>query len=390
MKRILIIFLCLFTAALLFACAEQEIAKQESSTISHSVPTEPSALPTISDISLLEESLSEPVSEASEATSPEEISSNSAVPSLPPDNSEQVSTTQSQPEVLNPTPHMVNGFLVCGNRGMELFGGTASSGAETAKLMNSFKEKVGNAVNVYAMPIPLACAFYAPEGYESSIVKTADCFTGLRDALVDVQFVDLLSALSPHTQEEIYARTDHHWFALGAYYAAEALCRQAGADFAPLSQFDQYSFDGFLGSVYKTYDVSELGSYPETFVWYEPKQTYTAHYYSQSYRFSFSGSMFSSSQSYIKFIYGDSYAVRVETGVQNGRKMLIIKDSFGNALAPFLIAGFEEVYVVDLREFSCNILDFIEENQITDVTFALSAFSVAGTKRNYITTLMTQ
>jgi len=206
----------------------------------------------------------------------------------------------------------------------------------------------------------------------------------VKDGLVNVQYVDVLGALNQHTDEYIYAKTDHHWMALGAYYAAEALCKEAGVAFDTLDSFEAKSFDGFLGSIVTGYDVKELRKYPETFTWYEPTREYTAHYYSQTYDYKFEGSLFSKSESYSKFIHGDSYVVRVETGVKNGRKLLVVKDSFGNALAPFLLAGFEEVYVVDYRKFNCNILDFIEEHEITDVSLTLAAFSVASSARNNI------
>ena len=44
---------------------------------------------------------------------------------------------------------------------------------------------------------------------------------------------------------------------------------------------------------------------------------------------------------------GYSYSVKaVSNECKNGRKLLIVKDSYGNALAPFLMEGFEEIYQV--------------------------------------------
>jgi len=400
---------------MLFACAEEPLKQPtESSAVSHQTPSELSVIPELS-FSFSEDSVIELPSESSEESESsisdesdeesseaqsEEESPDETSDEIPPDESSkeesmpaESSADASSEESYDPpieTPHTVKGWIVYNGRAMEPFGGSAYGGELTAEVFNKFKEQVGDHVNVYAMPIPLASAFYAPEGFESSISAAVSCFGGLRDALVDVTYVDLIGALSSHTGENIYARTDHHWNALGAYYAAQALCLAADAPFATLDQFTENSFDGFLGSVYNSWGISELRSYPETFVWYEPTQEYTTHYYTQNYNFSFTGTLFSNSKSYLKFIYGDSYAVRVETGVQNGRKMLVIKDSFGNALAPFLISGFEEVYVVDFRDFNVNILEFIEENEITDVTLALSAFSIAGSKRNNIIRLMEQ
>ena len=400
-------------ACLLASCAEPSstISIQNvsniSATSSRFVPDEPYELPELSDYPF-SDAISSPESSHPEEPSDEQHESSVCgsqsqesfeTPSEEPEKETSSAVSQessnSKPETNNSEtstskPHKVNGFIVYQDRGMEPFGGSAKGGQYTAEVLNLLKERVGSNVNVYAMPIPLACTFYAPDGYKNSISCMKDCFYGLRDALVDVEFVDLISALEPHADEDIYARTDHHWMALGAYYASQEFCKVAKVYFSDLSNFEECSFDGFLGSVVKAYGVNELKKYPETFYWYEPYQEYTAHYYRQNYTYSFSDSMFSSSKSYVKFIYGDSYAVRIETGVNNGRKLLLIKDSYGNALAPFLIAGFEEIHIVDYRDFECNILEFIQENNITDVTVALSAFAIASSKRDNIIRLMEQ
>ena len=413
---LLLISLLLFSA---FACGTAETPSDPDTSVSGSgnpsasSGEEPSGVPSsipLPDFSTPEESPesgpdgendpsdepSVPVSEP-ELSVPEEPSETPAESSDSPRPAESSSPAESSADTstapdgdeIDWTPHMVEGFLVVGNRGMEKFSGTHVGGEYTAELLNKFQEAVGDGVQVYAMPVPTAVAFYAPEGYEKSSLCIQDCFYGMRDALVGVKFADLYGAISPHKDEEIYARTDHHWFARGAYYAAEELCRVAETGFATLDTFAEYSREGFIGSVVSAYGVKELKKYPEVFRWYEPTQEYTAEYYTQNDKYSFTGSLFSSSGSYTKFIHGDSYCVKIRTGVNNGRKLLVIKDSFGNALAPFLIAGFEEVHMFDIRNFEKNALKYIEEYGITDVAFALSAFTVAGTKRNNITRLMT-
>ena len=362
------------------SAGEDESEPQESEAVESQ--DDPSAEPSREQS---KEQSKEPSSEQSKEQSEDHGSEQSKETSSDPgkDNSKD-----SGGDSIDWTPHMNNGFLVVGNRGMEKFGGTAVGGQLTADLLNQFQEAVGPGVQVYAAPVPTAVAFYAPEGYEKSSLCIQDCFYGMRDALVGVKFADFYGAILPHADEEVYARTDHHWFARGAYYAAQELCRVAGVGFATLDTFTEYSREGFIGSVVSAYGVEELRKYPEVFYWYEPNQEYVADYYTQQDQFKFTGSLFSSSKGYTKFIHGDAYCVKIKTGVDNGRKLLVIKDSFGNALAPFLIAGFEEVHMFDIRNFEKNALKYIETYGITDVAFALSAFTVAGTKRNNITRLM--
>ena len=302
-----------------------------------------------------------------------------------------VSIKKKSAEIVPPvdgTAYVKNGIIVSGNRGMEQFGGSAAGGAKTAEKLNQFKTAVGDGVNVYIMPCPTASAFYAPDKYPNSIQNHINCFGGIRDNLVGVKFVDTLSALSTHTDEYIYLRTDFHWSGLGAYYAAQELASVAGTPFDVLSTYTENSVQGFKGSLCRY--ASELGNDPDTIFWYVPSREHTVTYYSVS---NFTNpktgmSLFSSSNGYTKFIHGDAYTTHIQSNVGNGRKLLIFKDSYGNALAPYVLSSFDEVYIADYREFKLNALTFIEEHEITDVCFAMSAFAVNGSKRDYITKLI--
>lgn len=278
---------------------------------------------------------------------------------------------------------IVNGVLISGTRAMEQFGGSSNGGAGTAQKLNAFKTAMGD-VNVYALPAPLASAFYAPEGYERSITRHQECFYGMRDALVNVGFVDTLSAIAPHVDEAIYFRTDHHWQALAAYYACEEFASVAGVSFDPLSTFVVKSEEGVLGSFYSSYTHDAvLGNNPDTMIWYEPTRAYTVDYYSRS---GFKGqpttgrTLFSTNKGYTKFIYGDSYTSHIKTNVGNGRKLLLFKDSYGNALAPFLVGSFDEIIIADYRYFENDVSDFIASQGITDVCFSIAAFGVNNFK----------
>lgn len=282
--------------------------------------------------------------------------------------------------------------LIVGTRAMEQFGGSASGGQSTAAKLNEFKSAVGSGVNVYVLVPPLSSAYYAPTKYPNSIKNHQNCFYGLRDALVDVEFVDVLGTLAKHVDEDIYPRTEHHWNALAAYYAAEEFSKVAGTPFDNLSTFEVYSIDGVLGSYYNNYSNHDpvLKANPDTFVWYVPTRTHTVEYLSRDKATNPKTGMtlFSANKGYTKFIYGDSYTTHITSNIGNGRKLLVFKDSFGNALAPFLVSSYDEVYIADYRYFTVNAKKFIEEKGITDVCFAISAFGVAGKNRDYITKLL--
>jgi hypothetical protein len=60
----------------------------------------------------------------------------------------------------------------------------------------------------------------------------------------------------------------------------------------------------------------------------------------------------------------------VRTATDNGRRLIIIKDSFGNALPGYLFYSFEEIHVLDYRYFNRNLKDYVSEHGITDILLA--------------------
>lgn len=68
---------------------------------------------------------------------------------------------------------------------------------------------------------------------------------------------------------------------------------------------------------------------------------------------------------YSVFLHGDQPLTEIQTENKNGRKAVVVKESFGNAFSPFLVAHYETVYIVDQRYFELNLLDFIKQNGVT-------------------------
>ena len=77
---------------------------------------------------------------------------------------------------------------------------------------------------------------------------------------------------------------------------------------------------------------------------------------------------------YCTFMGGDAKITHVHTSTGNGRRLAIFKDSYGNALPQFLFGSFEDVYVLDMRYFTYNAIDYLKEKGITDLLFANNAF----------------
>ena len=265
--------------------------------------------------------------------------------------------------------------------------------------VNAFAEDLGDGIQTYVMVTPTSAEFYTPSnyaGYNASQMEDIEYMAaGLGDNIISV---DCIAPLSQHLDEPIYCRTDHHWQSLGAYYAAEAFAEAAGVPFADLSTFEErHVSGGFLGTIYSETLSADLLNDPDDFVYYVPSNDYTSYYYDTAYNFdniypfflNFDQEKYPGS-AYSTFMGADNKIVRVETDVDNGRVLAVFKDSYGNAEIPFYMNSFQEIYVLDVRYFDLNAIDFLKEHGVTDVLFTLNIHSAAGMNADCIEKIRTQ
>lgn len=286
-----------------------------------------------------------------------------------------------------------NGIAVVGTRALMLYGGNLSVSESYAGVINRFKEALGADVNVYSMIIPTSCEFYSPPAVQALCGSQLDNINRVIDNLRDdVKAVDAYTPLAEHTNEEIYLRTDHHWAHLGAYYAAKEFAAVAGVPFADISEYEQRVVHNYVGTMYSYSEDIVLKNNPEEFYYYVPTHvnyttTYTNYILNEDGAIvgaepSFEANFFikyadGNSMAYCTFMGGDAKIVRINSDAGTGRKLIIFKDSFGNAIPSWLFGSFDEIHVVDYRYFTHNAIDYIKSNGITDVLFANNAFGAA-------------
>lgn len=277
-----------------------------------------------------------------------------------------------------------DGIVIVGTRAFSLYSSGTGNCANYADVLNKFKANLPN-VNVYSLVMPTACEFYSPPEIAERCTSQLDNINAINRNLKNVTPVDAYGELKKHTDEPIYLRTDHHWAPLGGYYSAKAFAEAAGVPFLPLSDYTEVVNTGYVGTMYGYTDKSAiLKNNPENFIYHIPK---TVDYTTTYYNYKMSGGSISgayapmeasffldygnnSSDNYCTFMGGDAKIVHVETSTKNGRRLAVFKDSFGNTIPGYLFGSFEEIYVLDIRYFSHNAIDFMKQKQITDLLFA--------------------
>ena len=298
-----------------------------------------------------------------------------------------------------------NGILIVGQgdhvRALMAYAGTDKGCAGYANAANKYKETFPD-VNVYCMVIPTSIEFYCPEQARKRTNPQRPTIDNVNAHLSpDVKPVDIYYTLYDHANEDIYLRTDHHWAPLGAFYAAKKFAEVAGVPFRDLDGYEQRVVHGYVGSMYGySHDIA-IKKAPEDFVYYVPtdvsyETTYVNYDVNENYQVTgesrpYKGIFFfkyrdGSAGTYCTFMGGDMKLTRVVTGTKNGRRLILLKDSFGNALPGYLFYSFEEVHVIDSRYFTKNMVDYVNKYHITDILFANNIFKAysSSTYRNFV------
>lgn len=304
-------------------------------------------------------------------------------------------TSAPEPEAPEREGEISNRILIVNNRGIMLFGGWETLGEGYIRNVNRFKESLPD-VNMYSMVVPTPCSFYTPEEYQDLITSEKVNIDYINKNLVNVTPVDVYKALEKHKDEPIFMRTDHHWTSLGSFYGAEVFSAAARVPFARIDEYERHSQEGYVGTLYGFSGNIILKENPEEFFWYVPKKQFRTEYYNRSFGFEREGDFFMDIENvapvswYMVYMSGDDHVLKITSDVGNGRKLCVIKDSYGNALIPWLTSSFDEIYVIDMRYFNLNAVQFIRQQGITDVLFAMNSFSANGANAEKIETIRVQ
>ena len=243
---------------------------------------------------------------------------------------------------------------------------------------------VGNvSVPVYFGIIPSAAEIWrdrlpegAPTADEKAIIDKLYFSTG-------ASTIDLYSALAAHSGEDIYYRTDHHWTSLGAYYGANAIFEALGMEPIDLADYQKTTVTSqFNGTSFSTSGVRWLP--PDAIDTYVPDQGIKVTSYFKGTPEEgrlYVDSYLNVKDKYSYFLGGRQPLCVVEKEGSTGPKVLVIRDSYSDSLAPFLTERFSEVHLFDPRDNLTSVKGYVEEHSI-DAVIVLYSFANFATDAN--------
>jgi hypothetical protein len=289
-----------------------------------------------------------------------------------------------------PSTQSLGAILVAGNSAYEYYHFSSKLAPEFINAVSSIKPVAGNSSNVYSLIIPTSIDITLDDNLRKD-VSSADQKKALdyfNSSIQNVNAVDgIYHAQRIHRKEYTYFRTDHHWTALGAYYAYEQFAQVKGIKPVAIDEYSTVSFDGFLGSFYASSNKSEaLSKTPDTVTAYLPKNNINCTVLKKDGTLHkrpviADVSSYAQNLKYLTFISGDQPLVTIENyDIAEGESCLVIKESYGNAFVPFLIPHYKNVYVIDPRHYNGTLSEFVANHDVDDIVFVANI----STTRNSI------
>lgn len=282
------------------------------------------------------------------------------------------------PDQLNDPIETISGITVVGNTGYAYWYFNQSVADKYISTVNRTAQKLSGQAKVYTMLIPTSIDITMSDALREKM-NSGDQKKGIdyifSSLSSNVLPVDIYKPLRMHRDKYIYFRTDHHWTALGAYYAYEQFADVKGVKPIALSKFEKKSFGEFLGSYYTNSNNSALKKNPDELIAYMPPYKTTLRYTTTDgttvdWFLVNDVSSYPVSQKYSAFAGADNpYTVIENKSREKGKTCVIIKESFGNAVIPYIVNHYKKVYVVDYRYYKQGFIQLAKEVKASDVIF---------------------
>ena len=200
----------------------------------------------------------------------------------------------------------------------------------------------------------------------------------------EVKHTDMRTLLNSHSSDWYgsFFRTDHHWKPETGIWAAGEIAELLNTNFGYGIDKNIGNADNYNIKIYKDYCLGSQGKIstlkftdPEDFSLVTPKKEtdFTVNYYSD---YGGTGSFdevlidmravekidYYNISTYSAYLYGNNAATSIKNNnVHNGKRLMILSDSFCKCVVPILAQEIEYIDVVDRRYFTGSIMSYAEQ-----------------------------
>lgn len=221
-------------------------------------------------------------------------------------------------------------------------------------------------INVSTMIVPNSYEIYKEYvKWPIPLVNQEEKLIEIGKRINESNYINLIESMREAKDSYLYYKTDHHWTSYGAYIAYKKYIRSIDDNPINLEEYEKESVSNFFGTYYsKAKPFSNLGDE----LTYYNIEGITLEIGTDIYDGLYDYSKLNTRDKYEVFLYGNNPLTIVKnTSIKNGKKLLVIKDSYANSMIPFLTQNFAEIHIVDLRAFSSSIQRYSEGDNFDEI-----------------------
>ena len=179
--------------------------------------------------------------------------------------------------------------------------------------------------------------------------------------------------------KEVYYKTDHHLNTYGSYLIYKLYSEKVNNGFTEFVKFDE--INNFYGTTY-----SKGGfwiSKPDTIELYKRRDNQNSGFKviieDKEYKSLFFKDKAESNDKYEYFLDGNhGFVDIINENNKNGKKLLIIKDSFAHCFTTFIAEDYEEIVMIDLRYYKKSIKNIISDYKLNECLILYGAENIAN------------
>ena len=190
--------------------------------------------------------------------------------------------------------------------------------------------------------------------------------------------IDVYNYLEKESKNiELYYKTDHHWNTFGAYLGYVAYMNSLGIENLDRPEFEKIT-DEFYGTFYSklidnSLEKESMYKLKDDDIEYRmrdvARDTVTNTIYEEKW--------LNEKDKYSYFLGQNKALLEIQNmSNKNGKKVLIVKDSYGNSMIPFIAKDYEYTYVIDPRLYRLDVSDYVKENEIQEVLLVYNVKTV--------------
>lgn len=277
--------------------------------------------------------------------------------------------------------YLYGNVFIYKNVGYENFKGSDENALKYANSLNAIASTLDSSVNIYSIIVPTHSSISLDKLQKENNANEKANFQVISDNLSErISFIDVETALKDKKSEYIYYNTDENWTSLGAYYAYKEFCENAGLTATDFSGVEKKQIEGFFGGLISSTKTdknkkgnADLLKNPDTVTYYDFGNDYQCGIWrtknSGEETVSFINNAVSAENARDIFCYGDVSLFKANTGKNTGKRLCIVKDSYGSELAPYFMKNYDEVHIIDARLFEGSLTGYCYNHSITDVLF---------------------